>query len=619
MKKKSNKPETLTLREKALAFLENNPINQVLKNESDDVKKLIYDLEIHQIELELQNEELSNARFIAQTSAEKYIELYDFAPSGYFTLSKAGEIIDINLSGANILGKERSKLKKSSFGFFVSDKTKEIFNDFLQRVFSNIRKETCEVILSTNQDEPIYVKIFGIAIEKGEQCLISVIDVSEYKIAQTLIKNQINKLAHQNEESEKHAVELDITNKDLAFQILEKEILETKLILAKEKAEENERFKSSFLANMSHEIRTPMNGILGFAALLKSPNLPFGKQQKFITLIEQGGERLLEIINDIIDISKIQAGITKVSLSACNVNEQIEYIFSFFKPEVEKKGLRIVYINNLSEKEAIILTDREKVYAILTNLVKNAIKYSIKGTIEFGYNLNRKSVFGSKGIPVELTFYVKDMGIGISPDKLNTIFDRFFQVENKNMKSIHGVGLGLAIAKSYAEMLEGKLWVESELGKGSTFYFSIPYNNVPEEKKEVKNIDLDKDTDFAIKKLKILIADDDESSALLTSMIVHNYSSEIFHATNGFDAIDICQRNRDIDLVLMDINMPMMHGIEATRQIREFNKDIYIIAQSAYAFPEDRKNAIEAGCDDYITKPLNQAMLVRLIKNRFRE
>ena len=619
MKNINSEKGDINLRNKVMSLMKKSP--EIISSEFtlDDVGKLINELEIHQIELELQNKELIIAHSEEKKTLDKYIELYDFAPTGYFTLSKTGKIIELNFNGANLIGKERLKLNNSQFGFFVSDDTKQTFDQFLEKVFNYKQKETCEVILLNETDEPKYVTISGIASENSKLCLINVVDVTEYRMAQMLIIEQNKELTFQNEENEKRAIELLNINNELVDQIYENELLHKSLIIAKEKAEESERMKTSFLANMSHEIRTPMNGIMGFTGLLKTPNLDFETQQKYISMIEQGGERLLEIINDLIDIAKLQSGKTSVSLSACNVNLQIEYIFSFFKPEVERKGMQIIYQTKLPDKEAIILTDREKVYAILSNLVKNSIKYSSKGTIEIGYQLINDNISGRKDSSSELTFFVKDMGIGISSDKLKTIFDRFEQVENKNMKSINGVGLGLAISRSYAEMIGGKLWVESELGKGSTFYFSVPYTNVPAEKQEAIDIELDNDNEVKIKKLKILISDDDESSSMLTSVIVEKFSKEILYAKNGFDAIDICQHNRDIDLILMDINMPLMHGNEAIREIREFNKDVYIIAQTAYAYAEDRKKAIESGCDDYITKPLNNALLIRLINNRFRE
>jgi len=617
MKVYIKKPKIEPLQEKAIFSQKINLKNEEFKTKEGQLLRLIHELEIHQIELELQNEELIFAKANVHKTANKYMELYDFAPTGYFTLNKNGEIIELNLSGANILGKERLNLRYNHFDFFVFDDTKLIFDQFLQKVFGKKRKANCEVRLKTNQNEEKYVNISGIAIDNGEKCLINVIDVTENRLAQKLIIEQIHEQAKQNEENEKRANELAKINKELTSQIHDKELLETKLIQAKEKAEENERFKTAFLANMSHEIRTPLNGILGFTALLKTPNQHIEKQQKYISMIEQGGEHLLEIINDLIDLSRIQSGMTRVALSPCNVNEQIEYIFSFFKPEIEKKGMWIIYHADLPEKKAIVMTDREKVDAILTNLVKNAIKYSSQGTIEIGYQLNKERIYDSIDRPVELTFFVKDMGIGIPPDKLNAIFERFVQVESKNVKSIHGVGLGLAIAKSYAEILEGKLWVESELGKGSTFYFSIPYNNVTEEQQEVKNTS--SDNDLNIKKLKILIADDDESSIMLANVLVDKFSKKILLAKNGIEAVEVCQNHKDIDLILMDIKMPVLPGNEAVRQIRYFNNSVYIIAQTAYAYEEDREKAIEAGCDDYITKPLNQDMLNRLINNRFKE
>jgi signal transduction histidine kinase len=272
---------------------------------------------------------------------------------------------------------------------------------------------------------------------------------------------------------------------------------EQELLAAKGKAEESDRLKSAFLANMSHEIRTPMNGILGFADLLQEQELTGEEQQEYISINKKSGERMLNIINDLIDISKVESGQMEISISETNVNELIEYIHAFFKPEVERKGMQIFFQSSLPAKKVVIKTDREKVYAILTNLVKNAIKYSDKGTIELGYNLKPTSSTsslpgGSAGEPVEsaeLVFFVKDTGIGISKEKLETIFDRFVQVDLTNKRTVQGAGLGLAIAKAYVKMLGGKIGVESELGKGSTFYFTLSYNVGSEEIIAIKNVD----------------------------------------------------------------------------------------------------------------------------------
>ena len=385
---------------------------------------------------------------------------------------------------------------------------------------------------------------------------------------------------------------------------------EKELIYAKLKAEENDRLKSAFLANMSHEIRTPMNGILGFATLLKEPGLSSKEHQEYIGVIEKSGKRMLNIINDIIDISKIEAGLMEFYINEFNINEQIDYTYTFFKPEAEAKGINLSFKITLPQKDAIIKSDIEKVYAILTNLVKNAIKYTEKGSIEFGYNLKNK--IGHS----QLEFFVKDSGIGIQKDRQEAIFERFIQADISDKKARQGAGLGLSISKAYVEMLGGKIWVESEEGKGSTFYFTLPYNTeAPTETIEQPFAVSDNSDDFM--KLKILIAEDDSVSTRLIEKYVEIFGKEPIKVCTGFEAVETCRNNPDIDLILMDIQMPEMNGYEATKQIREFNNEVIIIAQTAYGLSGDREKSIEAGCNDYIKKPIDKAELLSLIQKHF--
>ncbi|MDP3644172.1 MAG: response regulator [Bacteroidota bacterium] len=387
--------------------------------------------------------------------------------------------------------------------------------------------------------------------------------------------------------------------------------IEEELAIAKDRAEESDRLKSAFLANMSHEIRTPMNGILGFAELLKEPELTGEQQQEYIRIIEKSGARMLNIINDIVDISKIESGQMKVSISPTNVNEQIEFIYTLFKKEVEQKGLQFFTKNSLPSKEAIILTDREKFFAILANLVKNAIKYTKEGAIEFGYD-----IVGTLHA-TSLQFYVKDTGIGIRNDRQDAIFERFMQADIVDKMARQGAGLGLAISKAYVEMLGGRIWVESEEGKGSTFYFTLQFHTEPKDVNVTNNEFLTQTKENQMNQLKVLIAEDDVSSEKLMSIVVRKFAKEIIQVETGTEAVEACRTNPDIDLILMDILMPDIDGYEATRQIREFNTTVVIIAQTAYALSGDREKAIEAGCNDYISKPIRKDNLMELIQKYF--
>lgn len=406
--------------------------------------------------------------------------------------------------------------------------------------------------------------------------------------------------------------------------ITERKRIEVELTIAKEKAEESDRLKSAFLSNMSHEIRTPMNGILGFAELLKEPSLTGEEQQEYIGIIERSGTRMLNIINDIVDISKIESGSMKILISETNINQQMEYIHTFFKPETDAKKIQLSFKNTLPLERALIKTDREKIYAILTNLVKNAIKFTHNGSIEFGYVLKpaKPMTAGMSGYlfePFELEFFVKDTGTGIREEQLEIVFERFRQGSESLTRNYEGAGLGLSISKAFVEMLGGKIWVESEIGKGSLFYFTIPYNLEQDVKQVVKITDLPYDDEKQIESLKILIAEDDEISGKLLTRTIKKFSKEILRAKTGIGAIEICRTNPDIDLVLMDIQMPVMDGYEATRKIRKFNNDVIIIAQTAYALTGDKEKAIAAGCNGYISKPVKKEELMAMLYQYFKK
>lgn len=398
---------------------------------------------------------------------------------------------------------------------------------------------------------------------------------------------------------------LDKRNKKLKEEINFRREIERKIIIAKEKATESDRLKSAFLANMSHEIRTPMNGILGFADLLKEPNLTGEEQQKYIKIIENSGSRMLNTINDLMDISKIEAGQMDVVISDVDIIELTEFIYNFFKPEADSKGLKLILRDEITGL-IVVQSDREKIYAILTNLIKNALKYTSKGNIEIGYFKDND----------ELMFYVKDTGIGIPQDKQDAIFERFTQNEVKDKNVYEGSGLGLSISKAYVLMLGGRIWVESKVGEGSQFYFTIPCKKIKLELVETKTIKAK--SEDQIKNLKILIVEDEETADTLLSILLKDISQETLHAESGTKAVELCRDNPDLDLIMMDIQLLEMNGYEATRKIREFNKEVIIIAQTAYAIAGDKEKAIESGCDDYISKPIIKELLLQKIEKLVR-
>jgi hypothetical protein len=298
----------------------------------------------------------------------------------------------------------------------------------------------------------------------------------------------------------------------------------------------------------------------------------------------------------------------EINLMDSNINQQMEYIYNFFKPEVERKGMHLLFTSLLYNEEVIIRTDREKLYAILTNIVKNAIKYTSHGYIQMGFEIKGKFI----------EFFIKDTGIGIPLDRQEAIFERFIQADVSDKQAFQGAGLGLSIARAYVELLGGEIWLESDEIQGTTFYFTIPTLSDPKDEIDHQKAAPTPDSGIEVNNLKILIVEDDEISARLLTIGVLKYARQVLKAKTGVEAIELCHNHPDIDLVMMDIQMPVMDGYEATQQIRTFNNKVVIIGQTASALTGDREKIIIAGCNNYITKPILDAELDELILKYFK-
>ncbi len=377
----------------------------------------------------------------------------------------------------------------------------------------------------------------------------------------------------------------------------------TQLQSAKEKAEESDRLKSAFLANVSHEIRTPMNGILGFLDLLRNPLLSEEKREAYLDIVNQSGNRLLNTINDIVEISKIESGQAVIQYDKVSLNELMLYYQDFFEPQARKKGIDLRVSCFLESEADYIRSDKNKLESILDNLIKNALKFTDEGYIEIV----------CKAENGYLTISVTDTGKGISEDKLERIFDRFVQADLAITRAHEGSGLGLTITKAYVEMMGGNISVKSEPSKGTSFEVKIPYVSNKTQDAVIQKIHQKRIAYDGSEKL-ILIAEDDETSFMFLEVLLQEQNFRVIRACNGKEAVDLCKKNPEISLVLMDLKMPEMDGHSATIKIREFNKNIPIIAQTAFIKKEEAKKALKSGCNAFIEKPINEKILKDNIK-----
>jgi signal transduction histidine kinase/CheY-like chemotaxis protein len=374
---------------------------------------------------------------------------------------------------------------------------------------------------------------------------------------------------------------------------------------AKLKAEESDRLKSLFLSNMSHDLRTPMNAIVGFAEMLQDAELGRDEKDRFLDAIIKSGDSLLHLVNDIIDISKIEAGQMQLVFSDCDVNALMDEIELTFRQELDRQGKThvMLYIQKgIPDTLFKVHTDAIRIKQILSNLIGNAIKFTDEGFIETGYRIDSG----------KLLFYVRDSGIGIPEEYQKLVFERFGQVKETVSRNISGTGLGLTISKNLVEMLGGKIWLDSFPDEGSTFWFTLPLKKIQANTKlQAMKSSGPHRPDLSDK--CILVVEDVDTNYFYISSLLEKMNARVIRAANGRRAVEMCKTDSSINLVLMDIELPVLNGYEATREIKKHRPGLPVIAQTAFAMAGERERSEEAGCDEYLAKPIRKDDLIETI------
>jgi signal transduction histidine kinase/CheY-like chemotaxis protein len=572
--------------EKLLKGKKNKSNSELIES---DMLKLIHELEVHQIELEMQNEELALAKEEAELVERKFIELYDFAPSGYITLTKNGEIAGLNYMASHILGQERSGLFEKKFRLFITEDTRSRFDELFKLVFTTKVKQVCEVIIASKDNGPIYVKIDGVLSQDDEQCFLTLTDIT--------IRKKVELDNIKAKETAEHATKIV-------------EIAKEKAERATQIAEDAVKAKQQFLSNMSHEIRTPMNAIIGFTKVLLKTDLS-SKQKEYLTAIKLSGDSLIVLINDILDLAKVDAGKMAFEQIPFKMALSISAILHLFEPKIEEKNIKLIEDFDPRIPE-VLVGDPVRLHQIILNLLSNAVKFTSQGEI-----VVKVRMLEEDDETVKVEFAVSDTGIGIADDKLDKIFENFQQEYSGTSRLFGGTGLGLAIVKQLVEQQNGTIHVESKINEGSTFSFNLIFNKTNDEAEyEPEIVELDSH----VENLKILVVEDIVLNQLLMKTVLEDFGFTCDIAGNGKIAVEKL-KTESYDTILMDLQMPEMNGFKATEYIRNvMNLNVPVIALTADVTTVDLEKCEAAGMNDYIAKPVDERLLynkiVALVKKR---
>jgi PAS domain S-box-containing protein len=539
----------------------------VIKKAHEEIDILYEEFHKMLVQLAIRDKQRSDAEKAFRLNELKYRHLADMLPQSVFETNAVGNFTYVN------------KTWLESFGYTLQD-----VNEGLNLI---------EVVKTDNINLVINGKEFNfrefIAVQKDGKTFPAIV-YSNPRIVNRQVVGYTG-------------IIIDNTERKNYTEALEKE---------KKKVEESDRLKSAFLSNMSHEIRTPMNSIIGFTDLLSREGINEKDHKEYLRYIRQSGDLLIHLIDDIIDFAKIEAGELSIRKQECNLNEMLDDLYVRFREVIREKvkpNLTLTLYKSIQTDGFNIVTDPYRLNQILTNLLSNAVKFTEEGSIEFGYELVSST---------KMIFFVKDTGIGISNKDQKVIFERFRQVDGSISRKYGGTGLGLAITRHLTDLMGGKIRVESEPGTGSAFLVEMPLikgisSNTALEKVMTNNLT------FNWKGKKILIAEDDSANFTFINAVLKPTAALIIHARNGQEAVSLVEKYSDIDLVLMDMQMPVLSGYDASSKIKKIRPELIIIAQTAYALAGEKEKTLKAGCDDYISKPLNINLLLSKISRCFRK